>query len=454
MIGCALARELARYKASVVLVESENDVCVKTSGANSAIVHAGYDAPDGTLMSYYNTLGSKMFRAYAKVLDVPYKKTGSLVISISPEDDARLRELYDRGKKRGINVSILHRDDVLELEPNIAENVRQALYAPDAAIIDPFELVFALKENAEANGVEFLFDFEVKKIEKEEGFVRVISDNGSVDAGMVINCAGNSGGRVARMFGDPIYLKHRAGEYLLFDKTPFVNRPIFRIPTEKGKGALVCPSVTGNFFVGPTSIDIDSVSTAVRRGASDELKAAAEQSVINLPWDKQIASFCGVRALSKSGDFIIKRSTYNAHLFNVIGICSPGLSAAPAIAVKVASSFGLELREDFSPSRRGIKRINNASISEKSAMIENDRAYGNIVCRCEVVSEAEVVEAIRRGARSVDGVKRRLRCGMGRCQGGFCLPNIVGILARELNIKEEDVLKGGAGSEILIGEDV
>lgn len=453
VIGCALARELSRYKTSVVLVEAGSDVCAKTSGANSGIVHAGYDAPEGTLKSYYNVLGAKMFRAYAKVLEVPYKKTGSLVISVSPEDDAGIRELEARGRKLGVNVSIINRDRILELEPNITKNVRQALYAPDAAIIDPFELVFALKENAEANGVEFLFSFEVKKVEKEDGYVRVISDNGSVNARTVINCAGSSGGQIARMFGDPVYLKFRAGEYILFDKIPFVNRPVFRVPNEKGKGALVCPTTAGNFFVGPTSVDIDAVTPSVRREAFEELKSAAELTAVNVPWDKMITSFCGVRSVSKSQDFIVQRSAHSKYLYNIIGICSPGLSAAPAIAVKVSSSFGLELKSDFVPGRRGIKRISNASRQERSALIAGDKKFGNIVCRCETVSEAEVIEAIKRGARTVDGVKKRLRTGMGRCQGGFCLPNIVNILARELGVSAEDVTKNGAGSEILMGDD-
>lgn len=453
VIGCAVARELSRYKASVVLVEADSDVCLRTSGANSAIIHAGYDAPEGTLMSYYNILGARMFRAYARVLDVPYIKTGSLVLSVSPEEDEKLRRLYERGRKKGVNVSILHRDKILELEPNITENVRQALFAPDAAIIDPFELCYALKENAEANGVGFIFDFDVKRVEKSDEGVTLISDKGSVTAKMVINCAGNSGGRIARMFGDPLYLKHRAGEYMFFDKLPFVSRPIFRIPTEAGKGVLVCPTHSGNFFVGPTGVDVDVVTTAVRREAFTELKDSAGVSVKNLPWDKMITSFSGVRAISKTGDFIVKPSPYNKHLYNIIGICSPGLSAAPAIASKVASGFGLELKSDFMPGRRAITRIAKADILTKRELISKDKAYGNIVCRCEVVSEAEVIEAIRRGARTVDGVKRRLRSGMGRCQGGFCMPNILKLLARELNLPEESIRKNVAGSEILMGDE-
>ena len=454
VIGCAVARELSRYKATVVLVEAESDVCARTSGANSGIIHAGYDAPDGSLMSQYNILGAKMFRAYAKVLDVPYKNTGSLVVSLSSDEDKQISALYERGLRLGVAMSILPRGRVLTLEPNLTDRVRSALYASDAAIINPFELVFALKENAAQNGVDFKFNFEVKKIKREAGGVTLTSGEEAVSAKTVINCAGNAGGKIARMFGDPIYLSHRAGEYMYFDKTPFVSRPVFRVPGKKGKGVLVCPTTSGNFFIGPTSVDMQTPSTAVRRQAFAELKEAAAQSVNNIPWGSMITSCSGVRAMSKTGDFIIGKSASCEFLYNIIGICSPGLSAAPAIAVKVAGGFGLKRRDDFVPSRRAIRKIEDADKCEKIGLIESDKAYGNIVCRCETVSEAEVVEAIRRGAVTVDGVKRRLRVGMGRCQGGFCLPQILKILARELGLREEEVLKNSAGSEILIGEDL
>lgn len=455
VIGCAVARELTRYKASVALVESACDVCAGASGANSAVVHSGYDPAPGTLMSKYNVLGSSMFRSYCAALDVPYKLTGSLTVATCAEEVTALSRLLSRGVGNGVaGLEIISRREALELEPNLSDKVLAALYAPTAAITDPMELTFALRENAEANGACFRFGFTVCAARREDGRVILRSEEGGeLAAKTVINCAGSGGGDVARMLGSLVYLTHRGGEYLVFDKLPFVRRPIFQTPGPMGKGVLVAPTVYGKFMVGPTAVDCVSSSMPFRSEAFGELLSAAAKSVRGLPAGKRIAKFTGVRALSQTGDFIIGPSR-RGDVYNVIGIGSPGLTAAPAIASAVARSFALERRPGFSPSRRGIKRMAGASHAERAALVASDGRYGNIVCRCETVSEAEIVEAVRRGARTVDGVKKRLGVGMGRCQGGFCESRVVGILARELDIPVSRVEKTARGGFVLAKEGV
>ncbi len=453
-IGCAIARELTRYKASVALVEAAPDVCTGSSGANSGIVHSGYDPKPGTAMAKYNALGSRLFRAYAATLDVPYKQTGSLTVATDPTELASLELLLERGRVNGIDgLSIISGDEARKLEPNLSDRVTAALYAPTAAVVNPFELTFALRENAEANGAEFIFDFRVVSAGREDDCTTLrAADGRAVSAKTVINCAGNGGGEVARMLGDIVRLSHRAGEYRMFDKVHFVGRPVFGAPTSRGKGVLVCPTADGNFFIGPTAVDVRRSFVGIRSEAFGELAAAANKIVKNLPYDKQITTFVGVRAMADTGDFMIGKGR-NPNVYNVIGICSPGLSCVPAIAISVARSFNLEKRTDFNPSRHRIKRLCDQDAAGRKALIESDSDYGKIVCRCELVTEAEITEAVRRGARTVDGVKKRLRAGMGRCQGGFCMSSVINILSDRLGTDATEAEKDKRGSYILAKEE-
>lgn len=455
MIGCAIARELSRYKCAVAVVEALPDVCTGTSGANSAIIHSGYDPVSGTLMAKYNALGSRMFRTYAAMLDVPYKQTGSLTVATDESECETLKVLLARGEKNGIKgLKLIGCDEAHALEPMLADGVISALYAPTAAIIDPFELTYALRENAESNGVHFRFNFDLGSAEVSEDGITLRSTAGdTLKANKVINCAGGRGGEVARMLGELVYLTHRAGEYLLFDEVPYVGMPIFQTPTALGKGVLVSPTVHGNFFIGPTAVDCNGSEAAMRREAFDELKKSAEKSVKNVPYAKRITSFVGVRSLSPTGDFIIGSGRADGKVYNVIGIGSPGLSSVPAIASSVARGFGLEERRDFNPARKSIVKLKGKTASEKNALISSDPAYGNVVCMCSLVSEAEVVEAVRRGARTVDGVKKRVGTGMGRCQGGFCESKVIDILSRELGVSAEKIVRKRAGGRYL-GEGV
>lgn len=361
--------------------------------------------------------------------------------------------LAERGRANGIDgLAVIDGNEAHKLEPNLSDRVVAALYAPTAGVVNPFELTFALRENAEANGAEFIFDFCVVSARREnDGMTLRSSDGRTVSAKTVINCAGNNGGEVARMLGDLFRLSHRAGEYRLFDKVHFVGRPIFGAPTSLGKGVLVCPTTDGNFFIGPTAVDSSRSSVRVRSEAYGELAAAADKIVKGLPYDKQITAFAGVRAVSDTGDFIIGKGR-NPNVYNVIGICSPGLSCVPAIAISVARSFGLEKRTDFNPSRHRIKRLCEQSADDKKALIAADPKYGKIVCRCELVTEAEIAEAIRRGARTIDGVKKRLRAGMGRCQGGFCMSSVMKILADGLGKNVTEIEKDRRGSYVLAKE--
>ncbi|MBP5648658.1 MAG: NAD(P)/FAD-dependent oxidoreductase [Clostridia bacterium] len=451
VIGCAIARELSKYESSVVLVEKEMDVCAGTSGANSGIVHGGFDAPVGSLMAKFNVEGASLFDELSRDLDFSYKKTGSIVISTSDEESAQLEVLLCRGKQNGVkSLRIISRSEVIEKFPGVSEKVKQALYVENSGIVNPFELTYAFKENAEANGVKFIFDFFASEFkENGESGLLTSADGKTVEAKCFINAAGVGSGSVSKLFGEEAKLTYRKGEYILFDHPSPVAMPIFQTPSEKGKGVLICPTTSDNWFVGPTAINMDEPSSRIRRSAEDELLEAVKKSVSSISLDKKITSFAGIRTLSKSGDFVIGKSKASKYLYNVIGICSPGLSSAPAIAKYVAESFNLNRRTDFNPIRTGIVKFSHLTSEGKKLAIEKNKKYGNIVCRCEVVSEAEIIEAIRRGARNVDGIKKRLRTGMGRCQGGFCLPRIIEILSRELDVSPESIVRKERGSNYL-----
>lgn len=454
VIGCAVARELTRYKTGVVVVESREDVCTGASGANSGIIHAGYDPVPGTLKAKYNALGAKMFPSYAAALGVPFVRTGSLLVAFGESEKDMLRVLLERGEKNGVkNLRVIKKEEALALEPCVSPELSAALYSADAGITNPFELTYALKENAEKNGARFEFGFEAVTCEHTADAIKLGSASGGyVTAKNVINCAGEGAGPVARMLGDLVYMKHRMGEYVLFDKPSAVRMPVFGVPDESGKGVLVSPAVSGKFFIGPTSVESKRVNPYFRRGAVRELFSAAEKLVPGVSCAPRLTKYAGMRTAAADGDFHIFKGG-RGNVWHIIGTDSPGLTAAPAIASAFARSFGLEREPSFDPVRHGIVRIAGKSAAEKQALISCDSRYGNIVCRCECVSEAEVIEAIKRGARTVDGVKKRLGTGMGKCQGSGCDDKIAALLARELGKSIENVDKNVCGSGLYLGED-
>lgn len=462
VVGGMIARSLAAYDLKICILEKENDVAMGASRANSAIVHAGFDAKEGSLKAKLNVRGSQMMEQVAKELGVKYKRNGSLVIGFDEEDFKTICDLYNRGNNNGVkDLKILNRDEVREIEPNVGDGVTCALYAPTGAIICPYELNIAAIGNAMDNGAELYVNFEVKSIERKDEVYEIKSDNEKISSKYIINAAGIFSDDVAKMVGDTTINVHpRRGEYILLDKSSgdIISHTIFRTPSKMGKGILVTPTVDGNLLLGPTSVDMeDKADTSTNTEGFDTIIAQATENVKGIALRDTITSFCGLRAVGNTGDFIINSNSEN--FINVAGIESPGLSASPAIAEYVEELLvqsGLELieKENYNPIRKRAHYFREASIEEKNEIIKKDSAFGRVICRCETVTEGEIREAIRTNppARDLDGVKRRTRAQMGRCQGGFCVPYITGILAEELGIAYEEVTKNGIGSEINIGK--
>lgn len=462
IVGAMTARELMKYKLRVCVLEKENDVAMGATKANSAIVHAGFDAKPGTLKARLNVRGSEMMEKVTNELGVKYRNNGSLVIGFNDEDRAALERLLEQGNENGVrDLRIIERDELKETEPNIGEGAVCALYAPTGAIVCPYELCIAAMGNAMDNGAELKLNFEVKDITRNNGIYEISSDTETVSAKYVINAAGMYSDFIAGLVGDNSFNVHpRSGEYILLDREcgTLTDHTVFRTPTKMGKGILVSPTVDGNLLLGPTSVDLEDkeCNETTAEGFSKIIKEANE-NVSGIMLGKTITSFCGLRAVGSTGDFII---TSPAEGFvNAAGIESPGLSASPAIAeyiVEMLKDSGAELEKSnsFDPHRRPAHYFKNADTAKKNEIIKGNPAFGRVICRCETVTEGEIVEAIHTnpGARDIDGVKRRTRSGMGRCQGGFCMPYVAEILARELGIPFESVTKSGVGSEITFGK--
>lgn len=458
--GCAIARELSRYKADVLVLEREEDVCCGTTKANSAIVHAGYDATNGSLMAKLNVAGSLLMPELARELDFAYEQNGSLVVMMSEEDRPALNKLYANGVANGVEgLRIVERDELVAMEPNISDEAVAALYAPTGGIVCPFGLTFALAENAAHNGVKFQFDSEVTNIEKIDGGWKVSTVKGDVEAKVVVNAAGLYSDKLHNMVADDeMTIIPRRGDYFLLDHTTqgFVSNTIFQLPGKYGKGVLVAPTVHGNTIVGPTAIDIeDKEGTNTTQAGLDDVRAKCGMAVKNVPLRQTITSFAGLRAHEARHEFFI--GEIKPGFVDCAAIESPGLSSSPAIGRMVAGIvkgiLGLEVDLSFDPRRKGILDPKGLDAEAHAALIKENPAYGTVICRCETVTEGEIVDAIRRtpGARSVDGVKRRVRAGMGRCQGGFCSPRVMEILARELGVDQSAITKSGKGSELIVG---
>lgn len=460
--GAAAARELSRYQAKICVLDKEEDVCCGTSKANSAIVHAGYDAVPGSLKAKLNVRGNELMGKLAEELDFPFERRGSFVLCLSEDDMPGLQELYDRGVANGVkDMRILSGDEVLRMEPNVTDDVYAALYAPTAGIVCPFGLNIALAENAHENGVEFKFDTEVKEIIKLDEGYELDTSRGTLRTKYVVNAAGVYADRFHNMVSDrKIHITARRGDYCLLDKEAgdHVGRTIFALPGKLGKGVLVTPTIHGNLLVGPTAVDVED-KEAVNTTAEGlgQLFEKAGMSVKNIPTKQVITSFAGLRAREDGGDFIIGEAEDAKGFIDCAGIESPGIASCPAIGEMVAEilrdKMGLLKKDHFVSTRRGITNPNELSLEERNALIRENSSYGNIVCRCEMVTEGEIIDAIRRpiGARSLDGVKRRTRAGMGRCQSGFCAPRVMEILARECGVSMFDITKSGGESQLVVG---
>ncbi len=460
--GCAIARELSRYQAEVCVLERDEDVCCGTSKANSAIVHAGYDCMPGSVMAKMNVRGNEMMDQIAKDLDVPFKRNGSLVVCIDKDSLGGLRELYDRGIANGVKgMRLLSREEALAMEPNISDQTEGALYAPTAGIICPFRLTIGFAENANKNGVDFRFNTDVEELKKDaEGIWHIRTNNGEYKTRAIVNAAGVYADTFHNMVSEnKIHITPRRGDYFIMDKDMgnFVTRTIFPQPTAHGKGILVAPTVHGNLLAGPTAIDIDDrESTATTQQGLDAILDGAESHVKNLPIRRKVIRvFAGLRAHEDHHDFILGECDDCPNFFDAAGIESPGLSASPAIGEYmsglISSRYHFAKKDSWDPVSKGVLDPKQLTMEERNELIRRNPAYGNIVCRCESVSEGEILDAIHRplGARSLDGIKRRTRAGMGRCQAGFCTPKQMDILHRELGIPYEKITKMGGESYIV-----
>lgn len=460
--GAATARELSRYKVKACVIEKEEDVCCGTSKANSAIVHAGYDAAEGSLMAKLNVRGNQMMEQLSKDLDFPFKKNGSLVVCLHEEDMPNLQALYDRGVANGVKeLRILNCKELKEMEPNISDQAYAALYAPTAGIVCPFNLNIAMAENANVNGVEFKFDTEVTDLKPIDEGWEIHTNNGVFQTRYVVNAAGVYADKFHNMVSEKkIHITPRRGDYCLLDKSAgsHVSKTIFALPGKYGKGILVAPTVHGNLILGPTAIDIeDKEGTNTTREGLDQVIERAEMNVKNIPLRQVITSFAGLRAHEDGHEFLIGEVEDAKGFIDCAGIESPGLTSAPAIGELVAELVTGYLcakkKKHFVEKRKGLVNPKNLSREVYQELIRENPAYGNVICRCETVTEGEIVEAIHRliPAKSLDGVKRRTRAGMGRCQAGFCSPKTMEILAREWKVPMETITKAGKDSRLIRG---
>ena len=456
-MGCAVADRLARSRVSVCLLEAGDDVAVGATRANSGIVHAGYDCTPGTLKARFNVRGNAMIWQLAEQLGVPALKCGSLVAAPAGGEEG-LAELKRRADLNGVRAEILSREQALAVEPMLADGVVAALYAPDAGVVSPYQLAIALADRAAVNGVEVITEAPVTALGKRDGVFCADTPKGKFEAKVVVNCAGAGASRINAMLGAETYEEEfRKGEYYVLDHTERenVSTVIFPLPTAAGKGILVAPTADGNVIYGPTSRPTVEDDTAVDAEGLEEIRRSVPLTYSRPAFNKCIRVYCGVRT-AVGEDFVVQPSEKADGLIVTAGICSPGLTSAPAIAEYVEELVGERMtllpKEDYIEIPPRSPRLEELSEEKLNALIAKDRRWGKIVCRCEKVTEAEIVAAVHSPvpARTVDAVKRRVRAGMGRCQGGFCSTRVMEIISEELGIPMREIRKGAGHSEIAV----
>ncbi len=464
VVGGMVLRELTKYDLSVALIEKNVDVSMGQSKANSGIVHAGFDAETGSNKAKFNVLGAKMMEATCEELGVKYKNNPSFVVAFNDEELETIKKLKERGENNGVErLSIISGEELRRLEPNISAEAVGALYAESAGIVCPYNLAIASIGNAMDNGADCLLNFDTVSVEKEgEAYKLTSSDGRVVYTKLVINSAGAGAEKVANLFGDYSFrVGLRRGEYMLLDRESgdLVDSTLFFTPGKGGKGVLIAKTVDGNVLLGPTSTEDGNEEPVTTDEGFAFIREKAGKMIKNIPYFNVITSFAGNRSFCDKRDFIIEESKASKGLINLAGIESPGLTSAPAIAKYVveelvSNSLKLEKNVNFNGRREKEYFFKDLSIEEKNEVIKKDSAYGRIVCRCEVITEGEIRNAIRQNpkATTVDGVKLRTRAGMGRCQGGFCQSRVVEILAEENGVSVLDITKNGNGSKILVGE--
>ncbi len=458
--GCAVAYELSKYNTNVLILEKENDVSMGTTKANSAIIHAGYDPDPGTDMAKYNVKGNEMIRNMVADLDVPFAQIGSLVVAFSEDELPTLKTLYDRGVENGVpDMEIWDEAKLKEAEPNIAKEAKGALFAPTAGVINPWDFALAMAEVAVKNGAELKVNTKVENIEKIDGGYKVTTNNGTYEAKFICNAAGVQADQISEMVNEKKFtITPNKGEYYLLDKNQgeLVNHVIFQCPNDKGKGVLVAPTVHGNLIVGPNSENTDEEDLSTTLDGLAYVSSQALKSVPSINYRESIRNFAGLRARTGIHDYFIYEGEKG--FFNLAGMASPGLSSAPAVAVDVvewmqAEGLSKEAKADFDGTRK-VLRFKHLSHEERAEAIKKNPLYGKIICRCETITEGEIVDALHRDIvpTTIDGIKRRCNPGMGRCQGGFCGPRVQEIIARELNMPLADVVQDRNGTVIITGE--
>ena len=459
VVGAALARTLSRYKLRVILFEREVDVGFGTSKANSGIIHSGIHDKTGSLKATLCVKGNRLYPEMAEQLGFLYRQNGSLVVAKKQEEWGKLKDLQENAKANGVMDTVLvNAEELHRLEPNLSPHLIGGLSAPSSGIVVPFDLVYALTENAVANGVRLALGTEVLALNTGERNVLIQTTQGFYEAEYLVNAAGVYSEHVARMASDSFFtIRLRKGEEYLLDRRldGLVQRTIFPLPTPISKGILVIPTVDGNIMLGPTAKEMDEIAVATSAEGWNEVFRNVIPLLPSVKPSDLITAFAGLRASSDRGEFIIETSPRTPRIHHAAGIASPGLTAAPAIAellVEHLREAGLRLQEraDFNPIRRNL-RFRDLSPNDQEELIAEEPSYARIICRCETISEAEIRSAIRRGATTVDGVKLRTRSGMGRCQGGFCTPKIIKLLSEELGIEPENITKRGPESPLLSG---
>ena len=453
VVGTAIFNKLVRIGKKVALIDKASDVGTGASKANSGLVHAGYDPEPGTLKAKLNVRGSELFPELSKRLHVPFKRTGALVVG---GDREMIERLYERGKRNGVKkLSILNREEILKIVPDLKEGNDYALYAKTAGIVSPYLLTIALADEGILNGGKVYLEEDIEKVERDGAIFKVTTKKNVFQTKNIINSTGAGYNEVAKLLKSEEYpLIFRRGEYFVFSNTTKLDVPctIFPLPTKLGKGVLITPTVDGNFLIGPTSEEGEAITKTTDAGLND-IKKKAGLMLNNLNFKNAIREFSGVRVIS-GDDFIIEKSQKQKGVINLAGICSPGLSSAPAIAEYVEEILGDNLKGK--ENLKGLKDytlLKNLPLNRQKALIKENPDYGEVVCKCEKITKGDIISALNRPLkiRSVDGIKRRTNAGMGGCQGGFCFTKVVNLILKSRKIKYEEVLKENRGSEVAVG---
>ena len=462
IIGTMLARELSFYHLNTVVLERNSDVAEGTTMANSAIVHTGYDPEDGTLKARLNVEGARMYPGLLEQLHCHIRNTGAFIAACGKQEEEHLNVLMQRANQRGIPYRILDRDQALKEEPCLSDGVTKVIDFHTTCVIYPWEVALRCMENAVNNGVELHLNTEVKDIEKTEDGYRVICDREIFETKMVINCAGVNAGKIHDMIDAhrDYEITPRKGEYYVLDhNVQPVQHIIFPVPGPQGKGVLAVPTVYGNTLIGPNAAlcETDDVSTSME--GLQYVRSAISKTLKNIPLQDNIRTFAGIRATSSRHDFIIEEVAGAKGFIDVAGIESPGLASAPAIVKKIVEELVIpymhpSLNTQASYTVGAPVIIHEMNEEMQNQMIRNNPLYGKIVCRCEKISEQEIIDCLKRPVppTSIDGIRKRVRPGMGRCQGGFCQPHVLRILAENAGISQTDVCLKEPGSNILVKE--